>query len=432
MSDDTKRANRRDDRSHQTMPPELRPFARPEPVQRLVAPEDEPEFNAAILALRLLNGGPAADPFYVDPKADAVAEPKPAAAPSVKVYVPPIGARGKRGPPVRFDCEEADPNEYKAYQEQRAAELAAVKSAAGASETSRGGGAKERKHQARAIDIRPFQAMAAEHARQEAAKKREADIAALDLGPVDGHTKQIDLRVFREMRAEMKAPVASASSTASTDGEDEPTLEQLSALGREAANSPWAKDAAMAPIVVGDLPSSLAPGARPEPAPESEKAAGVPVGGNTGTRVMGVLAVVAVLAFVAFQLMPKTPPQEGLVPVPVRSAAPAVEPPTASGVAVPPTAAPSVSAAVPPPPPAGTVDVDAGPSVAPTAPIAPAKPRAKIDDPYDASAPAKTVEVAVAPPPVAPVISAAPSIPPAPTVAPSTKPSLVGGDKGVF
>jgi hypothetical protein len=74
-----------------TMPMELRAFAKPEPPQRLVAPENEAEFKAAIDALRLLNGGPAADPFYVDP-------PRPPAGPdlaaasapaSVKAYVPP-------------------------------------------------------------------------------------------------------------------------------------------------------------------------------------------------------------------------------------------------------------------------------------------------------------------------------------------------------
>ena len=58
------------------------------------------------------------------------------------------------------------------------------------------------------------------------------------------------------------------------------------------------------------------------------------------------------------------------------------------------------------------------------------------EDPYDAAVPgpAKTVEAVVpAPPPaIAPVISAAPSISPAPTVAPLVKPSLLGGDKGVF
>ncbi len=67
MSDDRKDS---DDPAHQTMPPELRPFARPVPPQRLVAPENEATFKAAIDALKLLNGGPDADPFYVDPRND--------------------------------------------------------------------------------------------------------------------------------------------------------------------------------------------------------------------------------------------------------------------------------------------------------------------------------------------------------------------------
>ena len=66
----------------------LRPFAKPVPPQRLVAPEDEADFKAAIGALRLLNGGPKADPFYVDPKNDpALAERK--APESERAYAPP-------------------------------------------------------------------------------------------------------------------------------------------------------------------------------------------------------------------------------------------------------------------------------------------------------------------------------------------------------
>ena len=71
MSDDAKdRADPNADPAHETMPPELRPFAKPVPIQPLVAPESEARFDAAIGALRLLNGGPNADPFYVDPKND--------------------------------------------------------------------------------------------------------------------------------------------------------------------------------------------------------------------------------------------------------------------------------------------------------------------------------------------------------------------------
>ena len=139
---------------------------------------------------------------------------------------------------------------------------------------------------------------------------------------------------------------------------------------------------------------------------------------------MGVLAVVAVIGFAAFQLMPKTPVVEALVPVPVRSAAPAVAPPEASGAVVAPPVAPSVSAVVPPPGPVGTTEVDAGVSVAPSLPLIPAKPKGnggRIEDPYDAAAPGPAKTVApVVPPPLAPTV--APSVPPPPPL-PSTKPS---------
>ena len=375
MSDDTKRGRGDDDPSHLTMPPELRPFAKPAPPQRLVAPEDEPEFKAAILALSLINGGPAADPFYFAPKgendaaAEAVERAKPQAAPSVKVYAPPIAVRG--------DSNKTGYVDTRLFQAMHAAKVAAA--------AAREADAKEPEPEPGAIDIRPYQDMAAAHA---AAKVEE----------------------------------------------DETTLEHAQSPGSGPANSPWAKEAEVAPIAVSDLPSSLSPGAksvRVAPAAESEKAAGVPVdGGNKGVRVMGVLAVVAVIGFAAVQLMPKTRVVEALVPVPVRSAGVAVgvrpQPEVSSGAVV----VPSASAVVP----AATTEVDAGVSVVPSATVVPVKPRAKIEDPYDAvvPGPAKTAEAVVIPPPIAPVISAAPSISPAPTVAPSAKPSLVGGDKGVF
>lgn len=123
------------------------------------------------------------------------------------------------------------------------------------------------------------------------------------------------------------------------------------AAKKAAEESPWAQETATVPLGAAVLPSSLAPGARTEPAPPSvqEKPAGVPEDGNRGARVMGVLAVVAVLGYAAFQLMPKT-----------------ATPPEASGAVVAPPIAPSVSAAVAPPGPVGTVEVDAGVSVAPS------------------------------------------------------------------
>jgi hypothetical protein len=188
------------------------------------------------------------------------------------------------------------------------------------------------------------------------------------------------------------------------------------AAKKAAEESPWAQETATVPVAAGVLPSSLLPGAKTEPAPPSvqEKPASGPEDGNRGVRVMGVLAVVAVIGYAAFQLMPKTPtPPEALVPVPVRSAAPAVVLPEASGAAV----VPSASAVVP----AATVEVDAGASVAPSPAVVPAKPKTKIEDPYDAPAPvpAKTVEPQVPPPPV-PVTAIAPPSP-ATSVTPSKK-----------
>lgn len=190
------------------------------------------------------------------------------------------------------------------------------------------------------------------------------------------------------------------------------------AAKKAAAESPWAQETVTVPVAAGVLPSSLLPGAKTEPAPPSvqEKPAGVPEDGNRGVRVMGVLAVVAVIGYAAFQWMPRTvTPPEALVPVPARSAASAVQRPEASGVAVVPPVAPSVSAAVP----AGTVEIDAGASVAPSAQVAPAKPKGnggRIEDPYDAAAPgpAKTVE----PVPPLPITTTPVAPPPRPSAVP--------------
>lgn len=399
MNDDAKRANRQHDRSHETMPPELRPFVKPAPPQRLVAPEDEPEFNAAILALKMINGGPEADPFYVDPKAEAAAEPKPQAPLSVKVYAPPVAVSVRRGAAVTPQ-NETGYVDTRALQALRGAKgtatpiLVGLKSAAEPSATRGQRHATEDGHEPGAIDIRPFKAAKAAH----------------------------DAAVRREAEAEAAAAKAKAE-------QDETTLQQVQSADSGPANSPWANEAEVAPIAAANLPSSLAPGATPERAPQSEKAAGVPVdSGNKGVRGMGVLAVLALLGVAAFQLMPKTHPQEALVPVPVRSAGPAVAPPEASGAVVAPPVAPSVSAVVPPPAPVGTIEVDAGVSVAPTAPVAPAKPRAKLEDPYDAAAPvpgpAKTVE-AVVPAPL-------PTVAPVATTPHAASTVLPGGEKLEF
>jgi hypothetical protein len=190
------------------------------------------------------------------------------------------------------------------------------------------------------------------------------------------------------------------------------------AAKKAAEESPWAQETATVPLGAGVLPSSLAPAAKTEPAPPSvqEKPAGVPQDGNRGARVMGVLAVVAVIGYAAFQLMPKAPVVEALVPVPVRSAAPAAVRPEVSGAAVVPSVVPSASAVVP----AATVEVDAGASVAASAQVlAPTKMKTKIEDPYDAAAPspAKTVEAVVIPPPA---LTALPAVPvPKPSALPT-------------
>jgi hypothetical protein len=83
------------------------------------------------------------------------------------------------------------------------------------------------------------------------------------------------------------------------------------------------------------------------------------------------------------------------------------------------------TAAVGPPPTVGTVGVDAGAGAAPRGPVgaAPAKPKARNDDPYDAAVPSlvKTVEAVVPPPP--PLVTVTPIAPPPPatSVAPSKK-----------
>jgi hypothetical protein len=173
----------------------------------------------------------------------------------------------------------------------------------------------------------------------------------------------------------------------------------------ETASSPWASEAAVAPIASSELPSALAPVARTEPAPASEKAAGVPLKDDRLVRAGIAVVVVAVLGFAAFQLVPqgKTTPQGAAVPVPSAVV-------SAGTVAA---ARPVVSAAVPD----VAADVDAGAAVTPTAnpvlpvPVKVKRPGTPEENIYDAAppGPAKTVEAAVPPPPTATVPVVAPA-----------------------
>ena len=234
----------------------------------------------------------------------------------------------------------------------------------------------------------------------------EAPAAALGVR----QTGKVKINVAAE--DDEKAPPSSGAALR-LDGRTARLMAQAAA---NTAEGPWAQETATVPLGAAVLPSSLAPGMRTEPVPPSvqEKPAGVLEEGNRGARVMGVLAVVAVLGFLAFEFFPRTSPQEALAPVPVRSAGAAVAPPQASGLVVAPPIAPSASAAVPPPGPTATVEVDAGARLAPSVPLAPAKVRTKIEDPYDASVPGPVTTVA----PVAPP-SPVPTVAPVPVPAPS-------------
>jgi hypothetical protein len=185
--------------------------------------------------------------------------------------------------------------------------------------------------------------------------------------------------------------------------------------------SPWTTETAAVKIAASELPSALGPSTRSEPAPASEKPASAAPQGGRALRVMVPLAIVAVLGFTVFQVIPKgTQPEEvGALPVASGLAIVATTVPPAaesSGAVV--VAAPTALT----PPPLGTAEIDAGASVAPSAPVgpAPSKPKARNDDPYDAAAPmpAKTIE------PVAPATAptVAPTVP-VPAVKPTATPS---------
>jgi hypothetical protein len=211
-----------------------------------------------------------------------------------------------------------------------------------------------------------------------------------------------------------KAPTAAVVSGAADDAEI--TVEKAPAT--ETPGSPWATDAAVPLIARSDLPSALAPVAKTDPAPNSEKPDGVPAPPGRALRGVIAVAVIALLGFAAFQLIPREKTKDPVAEVPApsgtASVAPAVPAPELS-----PTA-PTATA------PVNSVEIDAGlpPTSASAAVPAPVKVkpvRGPEETLYDAAAPspAKTVEAVVVPPPPA----TAPVAPPKPSATtPGTAP----------
>ena len=171
--------------------------------------------------------------------------------------------------------------------------------------------------------------------------------------------------------------------------------------------SPWASDAvAVVPAAV--LPSSHAPrGSAPKV--ESASSGG---GGSRGRAIAVAVGALGVVVIVGVWVVAQRP-QEVVAP----------SGPAGSGMA---TGAPEVASVrgsesavvaaptAPPASPLGTSEVDAGASLAPTAPTGPAphtlKGRGTREDPYDAAAPAPAITVApIAPPPPSAVIPIAPA-----------------------
>jgi hypothetical protein len=261
-------------------------------------------------------------------------------------------------------------------------------------------------------------------------------------------TKMQPIRIDPEMLITLSRQAAEKAARPSTPGAPPPEVREMSGQERDDADdvtedrvtqpmrpkstpapaleiigvaSPWTTEAAAVKVAASALPSSLAPSTRPATATASEKpVSGAPQGGRA-LRVMVPLAVMAVLGFAVFQVIPKDrgPEQIGVVPVPSG--------PASVAAAVPPAAASSgavvvVAPIAPPPRVLGTAEIDAGSSLAPSAPVgpSPSKPKPRNDDPYDAAAPmpVKTAE------PVAPAITATVApVAPAPSVKPTATPS---------
>jgi hypothetical protein len=101
-----KRPPRDEDASYVTMPPELRPFARPIDA-KVIKPGDDPILDAAKAGIQVLDGDPDADPFYYDVKKRREEAKRGAGIGNVAVHVPPTsvpsagGAKAEGAPPAK-------------------------------------------------------------------------------------------------------------------------------------------------------------------------------------------------------------------------------------------------------------------------------------------------------------------------------------------
>lgn len=254
MSGNAAGKKRGDDASYVTIPPELRDFVPPKGAQHeLVQPGKNPQLVATVAALKALNGGQNADPFFFNTRGVATA----------------VGR-----------IEEGD-------------------------EAKGAGNAK--------VHVPAFALPTASSAAEDA---------------------EITVEKIAAVAVETAPPVV------------------VTAPAVETASSPWATEVVVAPIASSDLPSALAPVARTEPAPASEKAAGVPLKDDRLVRAGIALAVLALLGFAAVQLVPREKTKDPVAAVPVASGtasvAPAVPAPERSATA------PAVTA------PTATVEIDAG------------------------------------------------------------------------
>jgi len=377
MSDETRD---RDDPAHQTMPPELRPFAKPEPKQRLVAPENEAEFKATIDALRLLNGGPNADPFYVDPQNDpAFAGRK--APESVKVYVPPAAVAA-----AEAQVRQAAPGKVVI------AEASAVP--AGGTQYNCG-----------EVDVRPF---------REAAEARRA------------------------------VAVGEAASKGAAGGERAADAVVMPPMGEkppDAPASPWATEAEPGAVGESALPSSLRPpeslplvdDAPTSTRPQSRNAAGGPsLVSRTRVAVVVVIVLVAIVVGVRALIRARTSENATDGPAPAATLPSVV--PTDRAVTPPAPLSSSTEASTAAPARATGAPAPVLAASATPAPerhrVAP-RPTSVDDDPYPDAAVKPTPVVTAQP--VAPVATVAPQTVP-PRILPTSPPAaptvvLPGGDK---
>lgn len=263
-------------------------------------------------------------------------------------------------------------------------------------------------------------------------------------------TKMQPIRIDPEMLMNLSRQAAEKAARPSTPGAPPPEVREMSAQERDDAEevtedritqpmrpkstpapaleiigaaSPWTTEAAVVKVAASALPSSRAPSTGPATASE-KPVSGASQGGRV-LRVMVPLAVLVVLGFAVFQVIPRdrTPEQIGAVPVPSGPASVASAAPPAAASS---TAAVMVAPPAPPPRVPGTAEIDAGASLAPSAPVGPLlnKPKVRNDDPYDAAAPmpAKTAQpIAPATAPTVAPVAPAPSV--KPTATPSAAPA---------